>query len=323
MRGRDRDLKRHQRSVRVFLDMTAQKPPKTYGDTHYGRMLVEDVANGLVPYRMRGEDFSFSVQPASEEVETIIASGLGRDGYVWRDLLDGVRDFCRDAVQTLMAFGEAPYEIVYFSEGDAEKMVGFDLSFVAPWTLRRHGGGWVQTIPKDYAERFRTATRIELPSDSVARLQLPPSIARYFRRMMDDLDLLGRDLYPEFGVPVPGSKAQDIGFDFQAWNKSHGVALAHATRECGWTGRGLFSKNVTEYYYVRRFLDFERFKLELRTSILSQLNEVLQIIGKRIGFAGRIVAEGLPDSAQIANSYRDLEAGNVPFSEIKKPYLGN
>lgn len=323
MRRRDRDLKRHQRSVRVFLDGTARKPPRTYGDTHYSRMLVEDVANGLVPYRMRGEDFSFSVQPASEEVETIIASGLGRDGYVWRDLLDGVRDFCRDAVQTLMAFGEAPYEIVYFSEGDAEKMVGFDLSFVVPWTLRRHGGGWVQTIPKDYAERFRTATRIELPSDSVARLQLPPSIARYFRRMMDDLDLLGRDLYPEFGVPVPGSKAQDIGFDFQAWNKSHGVALAHATRECGWTGRGLFSKNVTEYYYVRRFLDFERFKLELRTSILSQLNEVLQIIGKRIGFAGRIVAEGLPDSAQIANSYRDLEAGNVPFSEIKKPYLGS
>src|SRR5579872_3904361 len=106
MRGRDRDLKRHQRSVRVFLDMAAQKPPKTYGDTHYGRMLVEDVANGLVPYRMRGEDFSFSIEPASEELESIVASGLGRDGYGRRDLLDGARDFFRDAVQKLMAFGE-------------------------------------------------------------------------------------------------------------------------------------------------------------------------------------------------------------------------
>ena len=305
------------------MELTSQKPPKTYGETHYGRMLVEDVANGLVPYRMRGEDFSFSIEPVSEEVETIVASGLGRDGYGRRDLLDGVRDFLRDVVQTLMAFGEAPYEIVYFSEGDADKMVGFDLSFIAPWTLKRHGGGWVQTIPKDHAERRKMGTRIELPSDSVARLQLPPSIERYFRRMMNDLDLLGRDLYPEFGFPGPGSNAQDIGFDFQAWNKSHGVALAQATRECGWTGRGLFSKNVTEYYYVRRFLDFERFKLELRTSILSQLNEVLQIIGKRMGFAGRIVVEGLPDSAQITNSYRDLEAGNVPFSEVKKPYLGS
>ena len=305
------------------MGMTAQKPPKTYGDTHYGRMLVEDVANGLVPYRMRGEDFSFSIEPASEEVETIVASGLGRDGYGRRDLLDGVRDFLRDAVQTLMAFGEAPYEIVYLGEGDTEKMVGFDLSFIAPWTLKRHGGGWVQTIPKDHAERWKMATRIELPSDSVARLQLPPSIARYFRRMMSDLDLLGRDLYPAFGFPGPGSNAQDIGFDFQAWNKSHGVALAQATRECGWTGRGLFSKNVTEYYYVRRFLDFERFKLELRTSILSELNEVLQRIGKHIGFAGRIVGEGLPDLAQIANSYRDLEAGNVPFSDIRKTYWGS
>jgi len=283
-------------------------------------MLVEDVANGLVPYRMRGEDFSFSMEPASEEVETIVASGLGRDGYNRRDLLDGVRDFCRDAVQTLMAFGEAPYEIVYFSEGDGDKMVGFDLSFIAPWTLKRRGGGWVQTIPKDHAERWKMATRIELPSDSVVRLRLPPSIESYFRRMMNDLDLLGRDLYPAFGVPVPRANAQNIGFDFQAWNKSHAVALAQATRECGWTARGLFTKNVTEFYYVRRFLGFERFKLELRTSLLSQLNEVLQIIGKRIGFSGHIVVSGLPDSVQIANSYRDLEAGNVPFSDIRKPY---
>jgi hypothetical protein len=323
MRGRDRELKRHQRSVRVFMEMTSQKPPKTYGDTHYSRMLVEDVANGLVPYRMRGEEFSFSMDPASEEVESIVASGLGRDGYGRRDLLDGVRDFLRDAVQTMMAFEEAPYEIILLSEGDADKRVGFDLSFIAPWTLKRHGSGWVQTIPKEHAERWQMATRIELPSDSVARLQLPPSIKSYFRRMMNDLDLLGRDLYPAFGFPGPGSEAQDIGFDFQAWNKSHGIALAQATRECGWNARGLLSKNVTEYYYVRRFLDFERFKLELRTSILSQLNGVLQIIGKRIGFGGRIVAVGLPDSAQIANSYRDLEAGNVPFSEIKEPYLGS
>jgi hypothetical protein len=284
-------------------------------------MLVEDAANGLVPYRTRGEDFSFSMEPASEEVERIVAEGLGRDGY-GRDLLDGVRDFMRDAAQSLMAFGEAPYEIVYLSEGEADKMVGFDLSFIAPWTLKRRGGAWVQTVPKDYSEKWRTASHIELPSDSVLRLKLPPSIERYFYRMMTDLDALGRDLYPEFGVPVPGSNAQDIGFEFQAWSRSRAIALAQATRECGWTARSLFSKNVSEFYFVRRFLDFEQFKFELRTSILSQLNEALQIVGKRIGFSGRIVVQGLPDAAQVAASFMDLESGKASFSDVMKPYLG-
>jgi hypothetical protein len=117
MRERNRDLKRHQRSVPVFLDMTAQKPRRFYGDTHYSRMLVEDAANGMVPYR-KSEDFSFSIEPASGEVEHVVAEGLRRDGY-GRDLLGGVRDFFRQAVQTLLAFGEAPYEIVYYSEAES------------------------------------------------------------------------------------------------------------------------------------------------------------------------------------------------------------
>jgi hypothetical protein len=80
-------------------------------------MLMEDAANGMVPYR-KSEDFSFSIEPASGEVEHVVAEGLRRDGY-GRDLLGGVRDFFRQAVQTLLAFGEAPYEIVYYSEAES------------------------------------------------------------------------------------------------------------------------------------------------------------------------------------------------------------
>jgi hypothetical protein len=313
MRERNRDLKRHQQSVRVFLDMTAQKTRKIYGDTHYSRMLVDDVANSMVPYRS-SEDFGFSIEPASAEVEHVIADALGRDGY-GRNLLGGVRDFFREAVQTLLVFGEAPFEIVYYSESETDKIVGFDLSFIAPWTLERGRGGWVQTVPKDYSQHMGTPRAIELPSDSIARLQLPPSIGQYFSRMMTDLDVLGRDLYPGFGIPVPGSK-------FQTWQRSHAIALAQATRECGWLARNLYSKDISEFYYVRRFLDFERFKLELRTSILSQVNDILQVVGKRIGFSGRIVVHGLPDSVLIEKSFQDLESGKASFSDLKKPYLG-
>lgn len=155
MRGRKENLKRLQRSVRVFSDMTATRPSKIYGDTHYSRMMVDDVSNGLVPYRTRkAEEITVSIEPASKEVERVIAEGLGRDGY-YQDLLGAVRDFLRDVVQILLAFGEAPYEIVYYSEAETEKIAGFDFSFIAPWTLRRKGRGWIQTIPKDYSQRWK------------------------------------------------------------------------------------------------------------------------------------------------------------------------
>jgi hypothetical protein len=318
VRKRDGDLKRHQRSVRVFLDMTAQKPRKIYGDSHYSRMLVDDVANGLVPYR-RAEDFGFSVEPNNAEVEQVITEGLGRDRY-GRDLTGAVREFLRDAGQTLFAFGEAPYEVVYYSQGETQQLVGFDLSFVAPWTLKRGSGGWVQTVPKDYSQQIASPSRIDLASDSIVHLQFPPSINRYFSRMMTDVEALGRDMYPEFGIPTPGSSAADLGFDFQMWHRSHAIALAEATRECGWLARSLFAKNVSEFYFVRRFLEFERFKVELRTSLLSQLNEILQPVGKRIGFSARITTHGLPDLEQIDKSLMELESGTASVSDVMKPY---
>lgn len=318
MRKRKRDLKRLQRSVRVFSDMTSTRPRRIFGDTHYSRMLVEDVANGLVPYS-RAEDFTVSIESASPDVEQVVAEGLGRSGY--RDLLGAARDFLREAAQTLLAFGEVPYEIVYYSEAETDKIVAFDFSFIAPWTLKRTRGGWLQTVPKDYSQRLNTQSPIELPSDSVLWLRLPPSIGRYFTRMMTDLDDLGRDLYPEFGIPVPGSSAPDIGFEFQVWNRCHQIALAQATRECGWNARTSFAANISEFYFVHRFLEFERFKLELRTSLLSQLNEILQIVGRRIGFSGQIIIRGLPDAEQIAKSQKDLEAGTASFADVMKPYL--
>jgi hypothetical protein len=321
MRERKRDLKRLQRSVRVFSDMAATRPPRIYGDTHYSRMLVEDVSNGLMPFRTHGgEEINASIEPANKDAERIVSEGLGRGDY-HRDLLGAVSDFLRDAVQTLLAFGEAPYELVYYSEPETDKIVGFDVSFIAPWTLKRAGRDWVQTIPKDYSRRLKTPARIELPSESVVQLCLPTPISHYFARMMKDLDVLGEDLYPHFGIPTPGSTSPDIGFEFSEWHKCHQIAMAQATKECGWSGRSLFSSHITEFYLFYRFLKFEQFKLDLRNSLLSQLNEFLPIVGNQIGFSGQVVIRGLPDAAQLEQSMRDLESGAVSFADVMKPYM--
>jgi hypothetical protein len=231
-----------------------------------------------------------------------------------------VCSFLRDISQSALVFSEAPYEIVYYQEPHSGKDLAFDLSFILPWTLKRRWGGWRQTVTKDYAERARTPRNVELPSDSVFLFRLPESINRYYSRMMKDLDLLGRELTPDFALPTPG-ETFDSGFDFKEWRQCSNIAVAQATAACGWNGRNSFSKEITEFYFIERFLKFELFKLELRTSLLTQLNDLLQIVGRRLGFSVRIIASGLPDKSQIDESTQQLASGTASFADVTRPYI--
>jgi hypothetical protein len=282
-------------------------------------MLVEDASNGLVPYRDSSK-FGITLEPENPELEYLIGEGLDREGYR-RDLSDSVRNFLREAAQTVLSFREATYEIVYFSDPDTEKLVAFGLSFILSWTLKRQRDGWVQTVPPAYAKRINGQSQIYLPADSILQLRLPPTIDRYFVSMMADLENLGRDMYPKFGVPVPGSPVRDIGFEFQEWRKWHNIAIAQATRDAGWNARNSFPEEMTEFYFVHRFLRFERFKMEIRESLVSQLNQMLRTVGDRIGFSAKIVVSGLPDAAQIDRSMEILESGAASFGDVMKPYM--
>lgn len=319
MKRQRRELKRLQHSVHMFSDIAGTRPPKEYGDTHYSRMLVEDAANGLVPY-CDSSNVAITLEPESPELEYLIGEGLDGEGY-GPYLSDSVRRFLREAAQTVLSFREATYEIVFFSDPETEKLVTFGLSFILPWTLKRESDGWVQTVPPDYAERVKGKSQIHMPADSVLQLRLPNTIDRYFVPMMADLENLGRDMYPKFGMPVPGTPVRDIGFEFQEWRKGHNIAIAQATRDAGWNARNSFPEEMTEFYFVQRFLRFERFKLEIRASLMSQLNEMLRTVGDRLGFAAKIVVSGLPDAAQIDRSMEILESGAASFGDVMKPYM--
>jgi hypothetical protein len=130
-------------------------------------------------------------------------------------------------------------------------------------------------------------------------------------------------MLPEFGMSVLNNTARDFGFDFQEWRRWHNVAINQATRASGWNARNVFPEEVTEYYFVQRFLRFEKFKLEIRESLVSQLNEMLQTVGKQLGFTAKIVVSGLPDAAQVDQSMQDLESGAVSFADVMKPYMPN
>ena len=157
---------------------------------------------GLVPYGDSSK-FAISLEPENPELEYLIGEGLDREGY-GPDLSDSVRDFLREAAQTCLRFGKrltrsSISAIPRPKTRDIRPVVHPPLDPEA--TARRLG--------PDRSARLCGAdqreSQIHLPADSVLRLGCRMRSTGISSPMMAALEGLGRDMYPKFGMPVPGN----------------------------------------------------------------------------------------------------------------------
>lgn len=317
MRSRKSKLRSLRRSVLELSDPMGIRPEKQFGETFYSRMLLDDILLHLVPY---DESVSVSLEPVNPDVEDLIAEAFAMRHHS-HSLLGALRELFREVTQLALQFGNAFYEIVYYSDPETEEIVSFDLALIIPSTLRRDGSEWVQTISEERATRLGVSPQIQLPADRVVQITFPRGIRDRFERVVRDLDALGPDRSLAISMAMPGA-TNPIGFDFKEWHRCHNTAVAEAARTLGWDARSTFAGETTEFYDVHRFLRFERFKLDLRAALVSQVNDLLRIVGDRLRFSARIVISGFPSSAQIDQSEKDLEVGSASFSEIRRPYRG-
>ena len=61
---------------------------------------------------------------------------------------------------------------------------------------------------------------------------------------------------------------------------------------------------------------FEKFKIEVRDSLLSTLNEGLDRAGERLRMHGQIEVEGLPTLDEVEQAQLDLKSGKRSPKEI-------
>ena len=133
--------------------------------------------------------------------------------------------------------------------------------------------------------------------------------------------MLSQKLMPDFALKDFPHSAQNYHYDSSNQVHSQKLALAEAGKAIGWNARGLFQEDVLEFYSLKRHLLFERFKIELRNSILTTLNHGLKLAGKEMGFSAEIIIEGLPTIDHVEKAESELESGTQPFAEIYKPFL--
>jgi hypothetical protein len=325
MKGRRAsNLQSSQQSIFYYSDVVGQNDAvlrrrPDYLRCLYPSMLIEDVAYHILPSSGHNTAFRVTLEPAEAKAEKLIAAALNRDDY-HIDLASATRNFLVQCAQTVMAYGEATYELVYLSNRDDGTVVEFQLAYIQSLTVMRRRDQMVQYIPAEVARARKGSQYIPLEPDRIIMFPLPASVQRDYGPMMEGLAFLSNHKIPDFVFQVGDDGSRQTPFDSTAHIHLEKQALAEAGKPIGWDARGLFREETLEFYDLYRALAFERFKIELRTTLLEKVNEVLTFAGQKVGFSGQLQISGLPTLKEVEVAQAHLSAGDRPFQEILKPF---
>lgn len=319
------ELRSSQQSVHYYVpeEERQRRGHPDYFTELYPHMLLQDISVSIMPIggRAQNKAFRVAVTPEDDRAEQLVAYAIGRNGHR-EELGAALSGFVAECAQLVMAFGAAHYELVYFFDDGSESPVEFTLTLIQPGSVKRRRGGFVQHIPASVAKKEGFPEYVWLPNERVLAFGLPNRLRGYVARAMDSLAVMSGKTLPPFVLEERLVESTTSPFDVEAYNRAHKVALAAATRRIGWNARGLLQGETLEYYWLYRFLVFERFKIELRTEILTVLNQGIERAGREMGFSVRLGVEGLPTLNDVAAALGALAAGQGSFKQITGPFMG-
>lgn len=287
-------------------------------------MLIEDLCQGVIPVggRTGNDKFSVNLNPDSQEIAALVARALPSRFGERRWLDAAVCDFVESVVRQIAYNGEDNYEIVYQTNTGGSKMIGFFLQSIPRFGLWKSPLGSVQIVPANVAKDLGCKRVIWLPQQSVTTFRFPRELggSRRQKALLRTLDRFKGSI-PEFSVEQVASSNREHGFDFGVFRDRHEQTLAKITRHLGWDGRNMWLNRCLDFYTVYRHLRFERTLAVLRSHVLTVLNDCLNTVGKKLGFAAKIQIQGLPTPEEIDHNVAELMSGNLSFKKAVRNYI--
>jgi hypothetical protein len=296
-------------------------PPSQEGfGEFYMHMLPEDVSLGIMPIGGRSSrpDFKVTLCPADKAVKEIITSGINRRDYGYgSSLADTLYEFFRLLAADLCAAEKAVFEIVYLEEPKTGKVIGFELAFIGGNQIVENKGQIYQSVPPELARERNIPQLIPLARENLMVFKAPADFEKPLRDVRQNLRQLDKKRFP---MMMLEATKKNVPYDFKAHERSMKLALVEAVKPIGWNARGTFNDCVLSYYWIHLSLTFEKFKIQLRETMLATLNDGLGRIGEKIGFKTQIKIDGLPTLADVDTASRNLNSGTMPFTEVMKTF---
>lgn len=274
-------------------------------------MFAEDIGLGILPYEFGGSIYAARLDPADYPESAIAQLFPTRDDWLSNRLTEKIAAFIEETASYLAHEAERWYEIVRppTEEASPQDPV-FVLEQLPLGRLTRLPWWLIQHVPRE--SRRRIGKRfVTISTRDVWHITIPPELGtpRQHRRL---LMFLGRNPFPPpFSVDAVAPGKDSKGYDFTYHRKAHQESVAYATRRWGWTGRGMWAEESSEYFTAHRILRFRRAQILLRDHILDQMNTLLH----REGIKVRIVVDGLPAAEEIDSMLTRLERGTATYAD--------
>ncbi len=326
-RKRQEELERSQESVSYIPDdilktRTDVADRAEYYDKFYPHMFIEDTKLRIMPIggRVSKKEFNISLDPPDPRVQQIIEKAISPDRY-HHDLAGIICDFIANCAVHLLIYETVTYEIVYLSEPKKGNPVGFELVQINSYTLVHRGNLLLQYSPDEHAKRLSERRCIELKPERILTFKLPVNMQGKMDQIMESMRILSLTS-PDFFMKELAAGFRKTPYDVTKHYHLRNVALAKIMKDFGWDARNSFEKEASEYYLIYRYLKFEKFRIELRNSILDMLNDGIERAGRELGFNVKILVSGLPTLDDVQNAYNHLQQGDIPFGEVLEPFQG-
>lgn len=311
-------MKFHRRKNQELLSKFERVSREIFGNSQddsiyshlLSRMYFEDWHRGVIPF-VYGDTSKFNVEvsPSNATEHAMNLFSSSRDRYDSNEAV--VSSFLSENTQLLILDGCAIFEVAELSKPQSS----YTLKSVAVENLNFINGKVVQTVPENPSQGERT---VELPLERVIRIDSPPWIesGQGFEFIVSNLIKESkRDSTP---INHYEKTAQGLTsyFDYSEFRKMRETRILKLTRQSGWQGRTMYSANLTEHYFVIRFLRFVYNCFRLRDFLIGQYNTVVFPQLKNLGFpVDSITIKGLPSPENILKLQEKVEKGEIGFKE--------
>jgi hypothetical protein len=290
-------------------------------------MLSQDIES-VIPYRLSGPDFQLEiVGDQSEELQNMIGDALRVEFQPSRDLQSGVSHFVRRAAQLLVTCGPLAYEIDFIGIKGARPLK-FALELVMPGTFSKRRGKPIQYVPAERASEIDFVRRtlrgrcfVFLDPTAVIEINLGPRRTRDVARMMAAFQEANSGM--EFELTAIRSAQAGHGFPeglpLTARRQRSDKLVAEYSAPIGWSARWALRgdrEDRLDTYLAWRHLQFVRFQILARESIMDGLNRAISLAGKTVGFSSQLFLTGMTTIDEVDDIQRRFGDGDVSLREI-------
>ncbi len=292
-------------------------------------MLSQDIES-VIPYRLSGPDFHLElVGDQSEELQNMIGDALRLEFQPSHGLHSSVTHFVRRAAQLLVSCGPLVYEIDFIG-GTAEgvRPSRFALELVMPGTFSKRRGKPIQYVPAERASEIDVVRKtrrgrcfVYLDPKAMIEVNVGPQMTRNVARMMAAFQEASRGM--EFELTAIRSARAGQGFpeglSLTARRQRSDKLVAELSAPIGWSARWALRgdrEDRLDTYLAWRHMQFVRFEILARESVMDGLNRALLVAGKAVGFSSQLRLAGMTTIDEVDDIQRRFGVGDVSLREI-------